>query len=152
MIKHLTLTGPALAGTLAGVLVGALTGLVALTGPAQAADECRGRMFINSIWPAGTDEDGYDYIVQIRNNTDKPLSADIVLGDFGEKITIPAITIPSKPVAPWQTYQTRIGTGKDPNINPGTVRFLYDQPASPPPGTGGPAGKPYVSLQNCHGE
>ncbi|MBE9603964.1 hypothetical protein IAI18_03745 [Acetobacteraceae bacterium H6797] len=144
MIKPLTLL--ALAATAA---LAATPGRAAETPP----DKCQGRMVITSIWPAGTDEDGYDYIVQIRNNTDRTLTADIVLGGFGEKVTIPAITVPSKPVAPWQSYQTRIGTGKTPDINNGTVEFLYDRPvtgaaaASSPPG-----GKPFVSLQNCHAD
>lgn len=104
---------------------------------ALAANLCKNKVFLDSIYQVGTGGQNYEYYIQVRNGTDKPLkSAVVTFAGFDNKtVTLfsPRLDLkkPDGPVlGPWMTHQPSIkfGTGTAFNIVVGVgVVALYDK-------------------------
>ncbi|WP_159992672.1 hypothetical protein [Roseomonas sp. 18066] len=124
------------------IALGAAATLAATAGSsaAQPANACAGKMFIDTVYPQSTGGNNFDYFIQIRNQTNATVVADVLLGGFPTGVTLFSPQLPGVPTPAWQSQQIRIGRGTVAQINPGTVDRLYDRAGS---------GKPFVTLRNC---
>jgi hypothetical protein len=112
-----------------------------LSGAAHAAS-CKGVVAIDSVYQQGSNG-SFEYFVQVRNETQKPVHVDVEARQFPANVKIFS---PSMPGVALDTTSKRVeklrfANGSNDQIHNGTVSRAYD---SRPSGPGA-----YVLVTNC---
>jgi hypothetical protein len=111
---------------------------------AQAADHCKGRVFVDTVYQTGTGGQNYEYYVTIRNGTSAPLKWQLSFSGMPGNVSLFSPVLPGGSLAAGRNETIKFGKGTTGNINLGTVKVQYDSAAPK-------AGMALVSLTNCRG-
>lgn len=119
--------------------------VLALTSTAAAhaaGDDCRGRVFVDTIYQVASTAGQFEYFIQARNGTDSNVMFNITLRNFNRDVQIFSPVLPNVQLQPYKNVRTRIGRGTSQNINSGTVSIVYDaqQPR---------ANMPSITISHC---
>lgn len=112
----------------------------ALMLPVSAQAACKGNAFIDSVYQNGMGGTDYEYFVQVRNQTSKPIKMDLVFASLPKNVTLFSPTLPGITLQAYASQTIRFGKGTNGNINTGTVTVAYDS---------APAGRASATLRNC---
>lgn len=111
-----------------------------LVASAQTNTQCRGRALIDAIYQSGMGDNRYEYFVQVRNQTSKPMKMELVFSSKPNDVTLFSPSLPGIALPSYGSKTIRFGYGKNSNINSGTVTVSYDVI---------PAGRAAATLRNC---
>lgn len=107
-----------------------------------SSPKCEGIIFVDSIYQQGRGGNNYEYYIQLRNGSDKPVNWGIEFGGFSSATV--QIDHPNPRTGRLNAYSSttiKFGKGTDGNINRGTVGLLFDSEFV--------IGNPHVNVKGC---
>jgi hypothetical protein len=107
-----------------------LAGALALAAVTSAHAQCKTKLAVEGIWNRQTAPGHFEYDMQIRNVTKKPLSYQIDFKNLPSGVNIQPTIKSASPLAPGAALPIRLGFGTNSAFNSNTVSVGFDTPGS----------------------